>query len=200
MRWFAAMLLLCLSGSSWAEGMVLVPENNPKPGYPTALSRAGVMGAVRAGFTVHADGRVNEVAILHSDHPEFAEAVRETLIDWRFKPWTVDDKHPAQVNVVAPFEFRLDDAPIDTNKWIKTWRCSVITSYASDLHVQDLLPFHYTRSYLSNVFFVKQLPEAERLAMIARFNRLLPSILQRCGTFPASRYVKMLPEEIRALL
>jgi hypothetical protein len=36
--------------------------------------------------------------------------------------------------------------------------------------------------------------------MIARFNRLLPSILQRCGTFPASRYVKMLPEEMSALL
>ena len=201
MRWCAVTLWLCLAGASWAGERVLVPENNPKPEYPTALNRAGIMGAVKASFTVHTDGRVDEITILHSDHPEFTEAVRGALVEWRFQPWTADDEHSAQVRVVAPFEFRLDDTPIDANKWIKTWRCSDINAYASDrLQVRDLLPFHYTRSYLSNVFFVRQLPEAERLALIARFNRLLPSIVQRCGRLPATRYMRMLPKEIRELL
>ncbi|WP_238350199.1 energy transducer TonB [Pseudomonas sp. SWRI154] len=195
------MLLLCQCGASWSADVWLVPEHNPKPEYPTSLTRAGVMGKVRAGFTVHADGRVDQVAILESDHPGFAEAAREAVSQWRFKPWTVDDGHPAQVHTVAPFEFRLDDVPLDANKWIKQWRCSDINAHAADrLQVQDLLPFSVTRSYLSNVFFVKQLPEAERLALIARFNRLLPSIVQRCGSFPATRYMKMLPQEIRVLL
>ncbi|WP_328707499.1 hypothetical protein [Pseudomonas ogarae] len=84
---------------------------------------------------------------------------------------------------------------------VKTWKCSDINAHAnSQQWVQDLLPFHYTRLYLSNVFFIKQLPETERLALIARFNRLLPTIVQRCGSFPAARYARMLPQEIRELL
>ncbi|WP_431082115.1 energy transducer TonB [Pseudomonas thivervalensis] len=195
------MLLLCLSGPSGAAEMLLVPEHNPKPDYPTTLVRNGIMGMARVGFMVHADGRVDEITILHSDHPDFAEAAREAVNQWRFKPWTVDLEHPAKTHVVAPFEFRLDDLPMDAHKWIKTWRCSDINAHANgQLWVQDLLPFHYTRLYLSNVFFVKQLPETERLALIVRFNWLLPSIVQRCGSFPAARYMRMLPKEVRELL
>ncbi len=201
MRWSVVMLLLCLSGPSGAAEMLLVPEHNPKPDYPTTLVRKGIMGMARVGFMVHADGRVDEITILHSDHPDFAEAAREAVNQWRFKPWTVDLEHPAKTHVVAPFEFRLDDLPMDAHKWIKTWRCSDINAHANgQLWVQDLLPFHYTRLYLSNVFFVKQLPETERLALIVRFNRLLPSIVQRCGSFPAARYMRMLPKEVRELL
>ncbi len=201
MRWSVVMLLLCLSGPSGAAEMLLVPEHNPKPDYPTTLVRNGIMGMARVGFMVHADGRVDEITILHSDHPDFAEAAREAVNQWRFKPWTVDLEHPAKTHVVAPFEFRLDDLPMDAHKWIKTWRCSDINAHANgQLWVQDLLPFHYTRLYLSNVFFVKQLPETERLALIVRFNWLLPSIVQRCGSFPAARYMRMLPKEVRELL
>ncbi len=201
MRWSVVMLLLCLSGTSGAADVLLVPEHNPNPDYPTTLVGKGVAGVARVGFTVHADGRVDEVAILHSDHPEFAKAAREAVSQWRFKSWTVDHEHPAQTHVIVPFEFRLDGLPLDANKWIKTWKCSDINAHAKgQLWVQDLLPFHYTRLYLSNVFFVKQLPETERLALIARFNRLLPSIVQRCGSFPAARYVRMLPKEVRELL
>lgn len=201
MRWSVVMLLLCLAGTSGAAEMLLVPEHNPRPDYPTALVHKGIMGMARVGFMVHADGHVDDVTILHSDHPDFAEAAREAVSQWRFKPWPVDLEHPAKTHVVAPFEFRLDDLPLDANKWIKTWKCSDINAHANgQLWVQDLLPFHYTRLYLSNVFFVKQLPEAERLALIARLNRLLPSIVQRCGSFPAARYIRMLPKEVRELL
>ncbi|MCP2075132.1 UNVERIFIED_ORG: hypothetical protein J2Y77_004568 [Pseudomonas lini] len=65
--------------------------------------------------------------------------------------------------------------------------------------MQGLLPFRSTRSYLSNVFFVKQMSDVERLALIACFNRHVPMIAKHCGSFPASRYVRMLPKEIRAL-
>ncbi len=201
MRWSVVMLLLCLSGTSGVADVLLVPEHNPNPDYPTTLVGKGIAGVARVGFTVHADGRVDEVAILHSDHPEFAKAAREAVSQWRFKSWTVDHEHPAQTHVIVPFEFRLDGLPLDANKWIKTWKCSDINAHAKgQLWVQDLLPFHYTRLYLSNVFLVKQLPETERLALIARFNRLLPSIVQRCGSFPAARYMRMLPKEIRELL
>ncbi|WP_335944642.1 hypothetical protein [Pseudomonas sp. G166] len=65
--------------------------------------------------------------------------------------------------------------------------------------MQGLLPFHSTRNYLSNVFFVKQMSDVERLALIARLNRHMPMIVMHYGRFPASRCVRMLPKEIRAL-
>jgi TonB family protein len=201
MRGFVVMLLLCLSGAGWASDVLLVPENNPKPDYPKVLARTGVMGEVRVGFMVQANGSVSEVEILTSDHPDLAETARKAVSQWRFKPWTADSERPAQIRTVAPFEFRLDDVPLDVNQWIKTWRCSDINAHARGrIGHLDLMPFNYTRAYLSNVFFVKQLPNAERLALIARFNRHVPGIVRRCGSFPATRYVKMLPQEIRELL
>lgn len=195
------MLLLGLSGSVWATDILLVPEKNPAPAYPAGLARSGIMGDVRLGFMVDADGGVRDIVIHASDHPGFAEAARETVSQWRFRPWQVDDEHPAHVQVVAPFVFRLDDLPLDINQRIKTWRCSDINAHANGQGwYLDLVPFRYTRGYLSRALLAGQTPDPERLAMIARFNRLIPRIVQRCGSFPATRYMKMLPQEIRQLL
>jgi hypothetical protein len=45
-----------------------------------------------------------------------------------------------------------------------------------------------------------QLPEEKRLALIAKLNKSIPTIVMRCNSYPASRYVRFLPEEIRVLL
>ncbi|WP_259697649.1 energy transducer TonB [Pseudomonas brassicacearum] len=36
-------------------------------------------GTVRVGFTAHTDSRVESVAMLHSDHPDFADAARNAV-------------------------------------------------------------------------------------------------------------------------
>lgn len=67
MRWFALVGLLFVCSSVGAFEVFLISENNPKPVYPLALMRAGITGDVRVGFTVHANGSVNEVSILESE-------------------------------------------------------------------------------------------------------------------------------------
>ncbi|RON08232.1 energy transducer TonB [Pseudomonas brassicacearum] len=202
MRWFMLFFLLVLSGAIRAGEVFLIPENNPKPLYPRALHRAGITGDVRVGFTVHADGSVNKINILQSDHPDLAEATKVAIGQWRFKPWTVEGDKPAELEIIAPMVFLLD-APNGINQWLKELKCSEVNKGlvgTVDYHWIDLAAFHYTRAYLSNGFPQGQLSTEQRLAMIAKLNRRVPSIARQCLEYPASRYMRLLPEEIRRLL
>ena len=125
MRWFVLMLILVVSDEIRAEEVFVIPENNPKPIYPLALQRAGVVGTVRVGFTVKADGSVSKVRIVQSDHPDLAEATRVAIAQWRFKPWTVEGGKPAEQDsgcadgVWIRLGF-IDSIPI---KWLNELRC-----------------------------------------------------------------------------
>jgi TonB family protein len=186
-----------------AGEVFLIPEYNPKPIYPAKLFRAGITGEVRVRFTANADGSVNKVSILKSDHPDLAEAARVAVAQWRFRPWSVDST-PAELQVTAPMIFRLDlDMPGDTSQWLKSLRCRDVNEALVDLPDHewvDSAVFARTRAYLSNVFFTTQLPDEKRLASIANLNRRVPIIVRECLNNPVSRYVKFLPQDIRKLL
>ena len=141
----------------------MIPENNPKPIYPRELFRAGVTGEVRVRFTVYADGSVNKLSILQSNHPDLAEAARKAIAQWRFKPWTVEGGIPAEQEVTAPMVFRLDlDTPIHANQWLKQLRCRDVNEAMGDTPEYawvDVAVFGYTRAYLSNVIYTDQLTE-----------------------------------------
>lgn len=204
MRWLAFVLLLVGSVGVRAGEVFLIPENNPKPIYPKELFRAGITGEVRARFTVYADGSVNKLSILQSDHPDLAEAVRKALTQWRFKPWTVEGGRPAEQEVMAPMVFRLDlDTPIHTNTWLKQLRCRDLNEALIDFPEYawvDSAVFDHTRAYLSNVIYTTQLQNEERLALIAKLNKRVPKIVRDCRASPVRKYMSLLPEDIRKLL
>lgn len=204
MRWFVLMLMLAISGEIRAGEVFLIPENNPKPIYPPALQRAGIIGDVRVKFTVSADGSVSKVSILQSDHPDLAEATRVAIDQWRFKAWTVEGEKPAEQEVIAPMIFSYDSSlPIHLNKWLKELKCrdlNEITVRTPELAWVDTPAFHYTRAYLSNAFSVTTLTDERRLALIAKLNRKVPIIVRECLNNPVSRYVRYLPQDIRKLL
>ncbi|KPG91711.1 energy transducer TonB [Pseudomonas sp. RIT-PI-q] len=204
MRWLACVLLLMVSMDIRAGDVLLIPEHNPKPIYPRALYRAGIIGEVRVGFTANADGSVSKVNILQSDHPELAEASRVAIVQWRFKPWAVEGDTLAELDVVAPMSFRLDlDTPIHTNQWLKKLRCRDINEALADFPEHawvDTAVFDYTRAYLSNVFHITQLPDEKRLALIATLNRRVPTIVRQCRRGPVLKYMSLLPKDIRELL
>lgn len=205
MRWVVCVvLLLVLSVESRAGEVFLIPEYNPKPIYPPALQRAGIIGNVRARFVVHADGSVSKVSILQSDHPDLAEATRVAVGQWRFKPWTIEGDKPAEQEVIAPMIFGFDSAlPLHLNEWLKALKCrelNEITVNTPEHAWADTPAFYYTRAYLSNAFSSTTLPNERRLALIARMNRKVPVIVRQCLNSPVSRYVRFLPEEIRKLL
>ncbi len=57
----------------------MIGDVSPFSLWAMPLMRAGVAGTVRVGFTAHTDSRVESVAILHSDHPDFADAARNAV-------------------------------------------------------------------------------------------------------------------------
>lgn len=205
MRWFVLAVLCVISSGVIAEAMFLIPADNPKPKYPRALYRAGITGDVRISFTVHADGSVGKVmAVPGKAHAELVEASLAAVNRWRFKPWDVSSDRPPEIEVVAPMSFRLDsDIPIHANEELKRLTCGDVSREAQHLADNtwvDMVVFRYTRSYLSHSFSSSQIPDEKRLALIAKLNKSVPSIIRRCNTHPATRYVRFLPEEIRELL
>lgn len=204
MRWLLCVLLLVLSIEVRAGEVFLIPENNPKPVYPVALSRSGITGALNVSFTVHAHGSVNQVEASKDAHPDFVEASRTAVSQWRYKPWEISIERPAQIQVVAPMVFRLDDKmPIHANEELKKLSCGEVAKAAlrlANYSWVDMPVFSWTRSYLTHSLPPTQLPEARRLELIAKLNKSVPSIIRRCNTHQASRYVRFLPKEIRELL
>jgi protein TonB len=202
MRWFACVLLLMVSVDIRAGEVFLIPEDTPKPIYPSALSRAGIVGNVRVSFMVSADGSVGKVKILESDHPDLAEATTSAITNWRFKPWRVGGENPVEQEVIAPMVFGLD-APNGINHWLKELKCREVNEgvvRTVDYHWVDLPAFHYTRAYLSSGLFQKQMSAEQRLALIAKLNKRVPAIARQCLNSPVSRYIRFLPEDIRKLL
>jgi TonB family protein len=202
MRWLACLLLVVVSIVSRAGEVFLIPEHNPKPIYPSQLQRAGIIGDIQVNFIVKADGSVTKVNILQSNHPELAEAARVAVEQWRFKPWRVEENKPAEQEVRAPMVFRLD-MPSDVNQWLKEVKCREVNEkfvHAPEYALADTAPFHFTRAYLSNSFFQKQLSNEQRLEMIAKLNKRAPTIARNCLNNPMRRYMSFLPQDIRNLL
>jgi protein TonB len=202
MRWLGLLLIWCISSDVLAGELFLIPEDTPKPVYPRALHRAGISGEVRVGFMVRADGSVDRVRILQSVHPDLSAVSKKAIEQWRFKPWTVSKEKPAELEIIAPMQFHLDD-PTGLNQWLKEVKCREINpdfARTADYQWVDLAAFRYTRAYLSSGFFQHQWTTQERLAMIARLNKQAHMIARRCLDYPASRFVRFLPEEIRKVL
>ena len=204
MRRFFVGFLLLVSGSALASEVFLIPENNPKPIYPLELHRAGVTGEVKVSFVASADGSVGEISIRESTHPDFSDAVRVAIAQWRFKPWTVEGNKPEQQEIIAPMIFRLDlDLPIHVNQQLKALRCRTVNENLANIAEYswiDSAVFAQTRAYLSNVFHKTQLPDAQRLAMIAKMNRQVEKIVRACRQSPTRKFISLLPAEIRELL
>lgn len=204
MRCFVWALWVVLSIDVRAGEVFLIPENNPKPVYPVALYREGITGTSRVSFIAHADGSVSKVEASKDAHPELVEASRAAVSQWRYRPWEVSVERPAQIQVVAPMVFRLDDnLPIHANEELKKLSCGDVARSAlqlAEFSWVDMPVFSWTRSYLTHSLSPTQLPEARRLELIAKLNKSVPSIVRRCNTHQASRYARFLPEEIRKLL
>ena len=204
MRRLAILLLLVLAVEVKAQEVLLIPEDNPRPTYPRNLQRAGFTGDVRVSFYVNADGSVNRVKILESDHPDLAGASKSAVEKWRFKPWMVEGDRPTELEVVAPFVFRLDlTSPIHTNQWIKKLKCRDINEELLNTPEYawiDARPFHYTRAYLSNVFHATQFSREQRMEWIAKLNKRVPTIVHQCRSGSVRKYMSLLPEQIRKLL
>lgn len=100
------------SGKAYDEDQVeraVQVSRQPTPRYPEALKSVGVEGVVSIRFIVGADGKVEpgSISVIDSPHKLFAEAVRASLLNSRYRPAEVGGRSVRQL-VEQSFTFRLE--------------------------------------------------------------------------------------------
>lgn len=85
-------------------------EDGVAPGYPPALLRRRVEGAVLVQYVVDTLGRADTATfrVIMATHPDFARAVKASLPDMRFRPAIMASKRVSQL-VQQPFAFKIVD-------------------------------------------------------------------------------------------
>src|SRR5690554_4265881 len=65
----------------------VMPLNEVMPEYPDMARRRGIEGFVRLGFTINANGRVENIEVLEASPPNvFDRSARRAAARWRFTP------------------------------------------------------------------------------------------------------------------
>jgi TonB family protein len=79
-------------------------DYSPKPIYPSMLQDLCIEGEVRVKMRVTTEGKVEDIQVLESTNPGFANALTNVLPLWRFLPAEKDGIPVARtVNIAIPF-------------------------------------------------------------------------------------------------
>jgi protein TonB len=100
------------SGKAYDENTVdraVTPIRQAPPRYPESLKSVGVEGVVAMRFIVGADGRVEpgSIDVISTPHKLFAEAVRKSLLESRYRPAEAAGHAVRQV-VEQTFSFKIE--------------------------------------------------------------------------------------------
>jgi protein TonB len=100
------------SGKAYSENTVdrpVSPTRQAPPRYPESLKSVGVEGVVAMRFIVGADGRVEpgSIDVISTPHKLFAEAVRKSLLESRYRPAEAAGHAVRQV-VEQTFSFKIE--------------------------------------------------------------------------------------------
>ncbi len=87
-----------------------------KPDYPEKLRATGIAGVVVVQFGVDATGKVENVSVFKSDHPELNAPAVEAIQKWKFLPG-MKDGHPVEVpKIRIPITFAMPPTPFRSFK------------------------------------------------------------------------------------
>ena len=78
------------------------------PKYPPSVMRQRITGVVHMEMVIEADGRVGDIQVVRTPHPDLVEPALECLRKWRFKPATKDGA-PIAVTATMQVAFSLAD-------------------------------------------------------------------------------------------
>jgi periplasmic protein TonB len=76
------------------------------PVYPNSMRIAGTSGTVWVEFMVDETGRVHDVRVIKSAHPDFEAATITAVSEWRFEPGT-RNRVPVRFRMSIPVVFNL---------------------------------------------------------------------------------------------
>jgi protein TonB len=85
-----------------------VATHEVEPDYPSELEPV-LTGKATVAYTVRADGKVTDAAVVEADDVQFGEAAVAAILKWRYKPAQVKGT-PVDCRMTLPFVFVSPDA------------------------------------------------------------------------------------------
>ncbi|KAF1054122.1 MAG: hypothetical protein GAK43_01042 [Stenotrophomonas maltophilia] len=219
-------LLLVLSGCTTAppsqtpvassaepQGPFLVPLYLPSPDYPPLLSHAGISGSVTVLMDIQPDGKVSHVEVTRANNDLLARSVKQQVAQWRFVPWRSTGESAETVQVIKRFDFQpAGPAPqvvvahrrIEPFEWFLQ-PCALVTreygrfqAEAQPQPLNEMWLFRASRKALLDTT-VGSAEHGARTAQIgARFDSVLPALVDRCQQQADVRYGDVLSELMNA--
>jgi len=74
------------------------------PTYPPQALAKGIKGEAKVAFYITSDGTTDRIEVVSATSPEFADAARLAVENWRFKPAMLNGK-PVSLRALQTFPF-----------------------------------------------------------------------------------------------
>lgn len=210
MRCLAFAVCLWISNEACAGDQRLLPVFTPQPEYPAQLIQSRHAGKVRLQLTVEPGGTVQSATVRESSHPQFSDAARRTVLQWRFTPWDVQGGKPPNVEFVVLILFGArgvepfsSGITVGLNNTLCAYLNHEIMASKHDFPdapLSNVDVFSYTAEFLRSEYVALLVPDpAERKTLLRVLNRAIPRVITRCRRAPESQYADQLPKKIREL-
>ncbi|WP_268798990.1 energy transducer TonB family protein [Pseudomonas huanghezhanensis] len=179
------------------------------PVFPASF-RKPVYGSVRITYWVTRDGKLIDLDVEHSSHPEFERSVRQAVALWRFKPWTSNQSTAPALRQELNIFF--GDTLGDKNTAARTrlrfmgLRCAAFNSEhrgrnrsrsrtAGQILASQALDI--TRSLIVEGVVAERISYHDSVVLFENFDASLQGLVKACREAPESRYVDNLPQDLR---
>jgi TonB family protein len=200
-----------LTVAVYANPIALIPQSMAHPEFPEELLQNRHAGKVIVYIEVGSSGTVQTARVLESSHPQFTEAAKRALVQWRYEPWDANTDAPSKLGILVPVIFGargLKPFSPHVTVGLGNILCAYLNyevkaskrDYPEDpLSKVDV--FWYTGQHVSSSYVRQWLPEeSQRKALYGRLVKSIPAVVKKCRRNPDSRYGEHLVQEIRALL
>jgi len=92
------------------------PVKQGAPVYPYAMSRAGLIGAVKIEFIIDKAGNVPNAYVVESNNPWFERPALDAIMGWKFEPGQIDGR-PVNTRAMQLIEFNLSNLGNTPDLW-----------------------------------------------------------------------------------
>lgn len=96
------------------------PVKQGPPIYPYAMSRAGLIGAVKIEFVIDKEGNVPDAYVVESNNPWFERPALDAVMGWKFEPGQIDGR-AVNTRAMQLIEFSLDTLGNTPDLW-RVWK------------------------------------------------------------------------------
>lgn len=200
-----AFFLLVFPAVAFAD-FKLEPDYAPHADFPISHFDGQRRVEAKVSYTVSNDGSVSAVEVESATNPLFGESVKKAMIQWRFKPWPLED-NPETVRYESVFVRSLERDLFQKYKTkIGRLRCMDLNKEVAQFRLQNpgkaLREMGLFMETLIALKLVSHIPEQrftheQSMRWSTALGGAFPRAISACQKSPGGTYLNALPETLR---